>query len=260
LFITETANYADVILPAAAFAEKTGTVTNTNRQVQLARPAVESPGDAKEDWWITTELAKSLGLDWKYTHPKEVFNEMKRSMKSLNNISWERLENENSVTYPSLSKDDPGQTIVFGENFPRSNGRAKFTPANILKPKELPDSKYPMILTTGRQLEHWHTGSMTRRTVVLDGVEPEASCSVNPRTLKKFQLISGEMARLSTRRGSIDIMVRGDKNVSEEMIFLPFAYVEAAANLLTNPVLDPMGKIPEFKYCAVKIDKLEQNA
>ncbi len=260
LFITETANYADVILPAAAFAEKTGTVTNTNRQVQLARPAVESPGDAKEDWWITTELAKSLGLDWKYTHPKEVFNEMKLSMKSLNNISWERLENENSVTYPSLSKDDPGQTIVFGENFPRSNGRAKFTPANILKPKELPDSKYPMILTTGRQLEHWHTGSMTRRTVVLDGVEPEASCSVNPRTLKKFQLNSGEMARLSTRRGSIDIMVRGDKNVSEEMIFLPFAYVEAAANLLTNPVLDPMGKIPEFKYCAVKIDKLEQNA
>ena len=173
IFITETANYADVILPASAWAEKTGTVTNTNRQVQMGRKAIDPPGEAREDWWITVQLAKRLGLDWNYTHPKQVFAEMKHSMKSLDHITWERLENESVVTYPSLSETDPGQSIVFGDGFPRADGRAKFTPANIIAPAEIPDDEYPMILTTGRQLEHWHTGSMTRRAKVLDAVEPK---------------------------------------------------------------------------------------
>jgi formate dehydrogenase major subunit len=256
IFITETACYADVILPASAFAEKSGTVTNTNRQVQMGRPAVPPPGDAKEDWWIEVELAKRLGLNWLYTHPSQIFAEMKRGMASLDNITWDRLEAENVVTYPSLSPTDPGQAIVFGDGFPRADGRAKFTPANVIPPDEVPDAEYPMILTTGRQLEHWHTGSMTRRATVLDAMEPEANCSLHPKTLRRLGVAPGEMLRLSTRRGTITIMARADRAVAEDMVFLPFAFVEAAANVLTNPAVDPFGKIPEFKFAAVRVEKL----
>jgi formate dehydrogenase major subunit len=257
IFITETANYADVILPASAFAEKSGTVTNTNRQVQMGRPAVAPPGDAKEDWWIEVELAKRLGLGWKYTHPSQVFTEMGELMKSFNNITWDRLMDENAVTYPSLSPTDPGQPIVFADGFPRADKRAKFTPANVIAPDEAPDADYPMILTTGRQLEHWHTGSMTRRSKVLDAMEPEANCSLHPSTLRKLGVEPGGLLRLTTRRGSIVIMARLDRAVAPDMVFLPFAYVEAAANILTNPAVDPFGKIPEFKFSAVKVEKFE---
>ncbi|MDP5218654.1 formate dehydrogenase subunit alpha [Ruegeria sp. 2205SS24-7] len=253
IFLTETANYADVILPASAWAEKTGTVTNTNRQVQMGRPAVTPPGEAKEDWWIEVELAKRLGLNWNYTHPSQVFAEMKLNMGSLDNITWERLEGE-AVTYPSLSPEDPGQAIVFGDGFPRPNRRARFTPAKIVEPDERPDAEYPFVLITGRQLEHWHTGSMTRRSHVLDAVEPEANCSMHPRTLRRMGLAPGDAVRLTTRRGSVEVMVRADRAVAEDNVFLPFAYVEAAANILTNSALDPFGKIPEFKYSAVRVE------
>jgi formate dehydrogenase major subunit len=255
IFLTETANYADVILPASAWAEKTGTVTNTNRQVQMGRPAIAPPGQAKEDWWITVELAKRLGLNWAYEGPREVFAEMKRSMKSLENITWERLETENVVAYPSLDETDPGQPIVFGDGFPRHEGRARFTPASIIAPAETPDTEYPMVLTTGRQLEHWHTGSMTRRAHVLDTVEPQANASLHPRTMHKLGIVAGEMITIETRRGSISIMARADKAVSDDMVFVPFAYVEAAANILTNPQVDPYGKIPEFKFAACRVSK-----
>ena len=256
IFLTETANFADVILPSSAWPEKTGTVTNTNRQVQMGRPALPPPGDAKEDWWIVVELAKRIGLDWNYTHPKEVFAEMKMSMNSLTNITWERLE-KSAVTYPSLSEDDPGQPIVFGDGFPRNEGRARFTPAQVTAPAETPDEEYPMILTTGRQLEHWHTGSMTRRAAVLDWAEPEANASMHPKTLRKMGVEPGEMITVETRRGAISIMARADRAVSEDMIFIPFAYVEAAANVLTNPSLDPFGKIPEFKFSACRVSKTQ---
>lgn len=254
IFLTETANYADVILPSSAWAEKTGTVTNTNRQVQMGRPALPPPGQAKEDWWIVVELAKRLGLDWTYSHPKEVFAEMKLTMHSFDNITWERLETS-AVTYPSLSAEDPGQAIVFAEGFPRQDGRARFTPAQVTAPAEVPDTEYPMILTTGRQLEHWHTGSMTRRASVLDWAEPEANASLHPATLRRLGLKPGEMMTIETRRGAISIMARADRAVSEDMVFVPFAYVEAAANTLTNPALDPYGKIPEFKFSACRIHK-----
>jgi formate dehydrogenase major subunit len=257
IFLTETANYADVILPASAWAEKTGTVTNTNRQVQMGRPAVSPPGEACEDWWIEVELAKRLGLGWTYSHPKEIFVEMKKNMASLDNITWERLEKA-AVTYPSLDENDPGQPIVFGDGFPRENRRARFTPANVIAPDESPDAEYPFILITGRQLEHWHTGSMTRRATVLDGLEPEANCSLNPRTLKKMGIEAGAMIELTTRRGSVRVMARADRAVAEDNVFLPFAYVEAAANILTNSALDPYGKIPEFKFSAVKVGKIDQ--
>ncbi len=259
IFLTETANFADVILPAAAWPEKMGTVTNTNRQVQMGRPAVAPPGEASADWWITTELAKRLGLDWTYKHPKDVFAEMKLSMNSLDNITWERLETE-AVTYPSLHPTDPGQAIVFGDGFPRAEGRAKFTPASVIAPAEVPDESYPMVLITGRQLEHWHTGSMTRRTAVLDALEPEANCSVHPATLRALGASAGDKVSISTRRGTITVMARADRAVAEGQIFMPFAYVEAAANTLTNPVLDPYGKIPEFKYSAAKLSLAEVEA
>ena len=197
-----------------------------------------------------------MGLAWSYESPADVFAEMKLNMRSLDNITWARLENENAVTYPSLSEDDPGQAIVFGTGFPRQNGRARFTPASIIPPDDLPDSEYPMILTTGRQLEHWHTGSMTRRSSVLDAVEPEANCSMHPKTLRKLGVKPGGHVRLTTKRGSIVVMARVDRGVSEDMVFLPFAYVEAAANILTNSALDPFGKIPEFKFSAVKANKV----
>ncbi len=256
IFLTETANYADIILPASALYEKNGTVSNTNRQVQRVRPAVTPPGEAREDWKITVELAQRIGLNWDYTDVSQVFAEMKLTMESLDNITWERLETE-TITYPSLSETDPGQPIVFGDGFPRADGRAKFTPASVIPPDEAPDDEYPMIATTGRQLEHWHTGSMTRRSNVLDAVEPEANCSMNPRTLKLMGIEPGETIRLTTRRGSIDIMVRADRAIAEDMVFIPFAYVEAAANILTNSAIDPYGKIPEFKFSAIRVEKIE---
>ena len=259
IFLTETANFADVILPASTLYEKSGTVSNTNRQVQMVRPAVSPPGEAREDWAVTVELAQRIGLDWTFTHPSQVFAEMKQNMGSLDNITWERLEKE-TVTYPSLSPEDPGQAVVFGDGFPRANGRARFAPASVIAPDEAPDAEYPMILTTGRQLEHWHTGSMTRRSKVLDAVEPEANCSLNPRTLKLMGVEPGEMIRLTTRRGSIEIMARADRAIAEDMVFVPFAYVEAAANVLTNPAIDPYGKIPEFKFAAVRVEKTGQVA
>jgi formate dehydrogenase major subunit len=260
IFLTETANYADVILPASAFAEKSGTVTNTNRQVQMGRAAVTPPGEAREDWAITTELARRCGMDWHYDSPADVFAEMKLNMASLNNITWDRLETQNAVTYPSLSPDDPGQAIVFGDGFPRPEGRARFTPASVIAPDDVPDAEYPMILTTGRQLEHWHTGSMTRRSSVLDAVEPEANCSLHPSTLRKLGVEPGGHVRLTTKRGTVVVMARMDRAVAPDMVFLPFAYVEAAANILTNSALDPYGKIPEFKFSAVRVEKAEDSA
>jgi formate dehydrogenase major subunit len=254
IFLTETANFADVILPASALPEKTGTVTNTNRQVQAVRKAVQAPGEAREDWEILVDLARRIGLDWDYDDPREVFDEMKMSMRSLHHITWKRLSKESAVTYPCSGPDDPGQAVVFGDGFPRRAGRARFAPARVTPPAEVPDERFPMILTTGRQLEHWHTGSMTRRAKVLDAVEPEANCSMHPSTLRKLGVEAGGMVRLTTRRGTLEVMARADRAVAPDMVFLPFAYVEAAANILTNPALDPFGKIPEFKFSAVRVE------
>ncbi len=253
VFLTETANYADVILPAAAWPEKTGTVTNTNRQVQMGRKAVEPPGQAREDWRILVDMANALGLDWDYDSPREVFGEMKMSMRSLHHITWKRLETEGAVMYPNAGEGDFGRAVVFGDGFPRRAGRAKFTPARLTPPAETPDRAFPFILTTGRQLEHWHTGAMSRRSAALDALEPEANASLHPATLRRLGVTPGGTVRIETRRGAIEIMARADRAVAEDMVFVPFAYVEAAANVLTNPQLDPWGKIPEFKFAACRV-------
>jgi formate dehydrogenase major subunit len=254
IFLTETAWQADVVLPASAHPEKTGTFTNTNRQVQLAREVVPLPGDSRQDWWITQEIARRIWLDWNYTHPRDVFAEMTEIMPSLANITWERLEREDAVTYPCDAPNQPGNAIIFGNGFPTTSGRARIVPTELTPPDELPDDDYPMILTTGRMLEHWHTGAMTRRAGALDALEPEAVASLSPRDIERLQLAPGDFVRVSTRRGEIVLRVRLDREVAEGMVFIPFCYTEAAANLLTNPELDPYGKIPEFKFCAARVD------
>jgi formate dehydrogenase major subunit len=255
IFLTETAMMADVILPSSAWPEKSGTVTNTNRQVQMGRKALDLPGETRDDLWILVEVAKRLGLPWTYTHPSQVFAEMKLAMPSLDNITWDRLEQESSVIYPCPAPDHPGEAVVFGDGFPTKTGRATLVPAKILPPAEVPDAEYPLVLMTGRQLEHWHTGAMTRRADVLDSLEPGPTASLHPNTLANYGVKPGELIRVTTRRGSIELTARADLAVREKMVFIPFAYVEAAANILTNPQLDPVGKIPEYKYCAVKIER-----
>ncbi len=259
IFMTETCFHADVILPASAFPEKTGTFSNTNRQVQLARPAISLPGDARQDWWIIQEIAVRIGLDWNYTGPKDVFNEMKRTMRSLDNITWERLEREDAVTYPCEAEDKPGKDIIFSEGFPTESGRAKLVAAQLTPPDELPDQQFPLVLTTGRMLEHWHTGAMTRRAETLNGLESIPVVSINPHQMGDIGVGPGDIVQVESRRGMIEIQVRADRDVPDGMIFIPFCFHEAAANLLTNPQLDPVGKIPEFKFCAVRVTAMDRS-
>ena len=260
IFLTETAWHADVVLPASAHAEKTGTFTNTNREVQLGRQVIDPPGDARQDWWLTQEIAKRIGLDWTYTHPKDVFAEMAEIMPSLANITWQRLEREDSVTYPCDAPDQPGNEIMFGDGFPTQSGRGKIVPTGLVPPDELPDETYPMVLTTGRLLEHWHTGAMTRRASQLDALEPEAVVFLSPNDLGSFGIDPGTFVKVETRRGAIVLKVRQDRDVPDGMVFIPFCFAEAAANLLTNPQLDPIGKIPEFKFCAARVEPVASAA
>jgi formate dehydrogenase major subunit len=253
LFLTETAYLADVILPASAFPEKTGTFTNTDRVVQLGRQAIDPPGEAKQDLWILQQMAHQLGLGWDYRHVSEVFDEMRHTMPSIGGITWERLERDGSVTYPCLAEGDPGEPVVFTNTFPRESGRARFVPADIIPANERPDAEYPMVLITGRQLEHWHTGSMTRRTAVLDALEPDPVALVHPLDLAAMGGKPGDVITLESRRGKVTLYARADDSSPVGAIFVPFCYYEAAINRLTNAALDPFGKIPEFKYCAIKV-------
>ncbi len=253
IFLTETAKYADVVLPATAWPEKDGTVTNTNRQVQIGRKAIEPPGEARPDLQILVDMARGLGLDWRYSHPRDVFAEMATVMPSLHGITWERLEREGAVTYPCPDERSPGREIVFGDRFPTQTGRGRFVPAEVLPPGEPVDTEFPMVLTTGRQLEHWHTGEMTRRSRVLDAIEPGPIAALAPAELARLGIEAGGRIRIETRRGGVESTARADADVPRGMVFVPFAYREAAANLMTDPRLDPFGKIPEFKYCAARV-------
>ncbi|MGZ8340129.1 MAG: formate dehydrogenase subunit alpha [Telluria sp.] len=253
IFLTETAYLADVILPASAFPEKTGSFTNTDRLVQIGRQAIDPPGDARQDLWIIQQMAHKLGLDWQYGHVSEVFDEMRHTMPSIGGITWDRLEREHAVTYPCTKEGDPGQQVVFTVQFPRESGRARFVPADIIPANERPDSMYPMVLITGRQLEHWHTGSMTRRATVLDAIEPDPVALVHPLDLAALGGKPGDVITIESRRGVVTLYARADDSSPPGAIFVPFCYYEAAINKLTNAALDPYGKIPEFKYCAVRV-------
>ena len=258
IFLTETAWHADVVLPASAHAEKLGTYTNTNRQVQIGRPALDLPGEARQDWELIVELAQRLGLDWKYSHVSDVYAEMAKAMPSLANISWERVEREDSVIYPARGPDVPGDEVIFSSGFPTSDGRGRIVPADLLPPDEVPDEAFPLVLTTGRLLEHWHTGAMTRRAGVLDAIEPQGIAAMNPREIARRELVPGDMIAVETRRGRVEAILRADREVADGMVFMPFCFNESPANKLTNPMLDPFGKIPEFKYCAARVEPMKQ--
>jgi formate dehydrogenase major subunit len=253
IFFTETAGFADVILPASAFPEKTGTFTNTDRRVQLGRQALDPPGHARQDLWIVQEMARRLGLAWNYSGPADVFAEIRKAAPSMAGITWERLEREGSCTYPLRREGDPGTPTLFTETFPRPGGRALFMPAEYTHADELPDDEFPFVFTTGRQLEHWHTGAMTRRASVLDALEPDPVVSIHPDDLGPIGVEPGEPILLESRRGRLTAYARADRGMARGTLFMPFAYNEAAANLLTNDAIDPFGKIPEFKFCAVRL-------
>ena len=255
IFVTETALFADVILPASAFPEKTGTFTNTDRRVQLGRQAVNPPGDAKQDLWIIQKIAQGLGLKWDYLGPSDVFAEMTQCMPSIAGITWERLEKEHSVTYPCETNTDPGQPVIFTQDFPTSDGLAKFIPSPFTNADELPDNEFNFILITGRQLEHWHTGSMTRRASILHQIEPDPNANMCLEDMNKLGVSEGDLITVESRRGKLNVYIRRDDALQLGQIFIPFCYVESAANLLTNAALDPDAKIPEFKFCAVKVKK-----
>ncbi|MGB1894947.1 MAG: formate dehydrogenase subunit alpha [Candidatus Puniceispirillaceae bacterium] len=253
IFMTETAAFADVILPASAFPEKTGTVTNTDRRVQMGRIAVPMPGDAQQDWWIIQELANRMGQDWSYQGPADIFAEMRVVMPSLTGISWQRLEAEDAVTYPCADEKSEGEDVIFGDAFPTASGRGRMTPASILPPDEVPDEAFPLVMSTGRLLEHWHTGSMTRRAQVLDALEPAAEVHISPEDMSELAITPGQNICVETRRGEIELFARIDPNLPKGMIFIPFCFTEAPANMLTNPALDPYGKIPELKFAAARL-------
>lgn len=253
IFLTETAGFADVILPASAFPEKTGTFTNTDRRVQLGRQAIAPPGEARQDLWIIQEIAKRLGLSWNYSGPQDVFEEMRQAMPSIAGITWERLEREDSVIYPCEREGDPGQAVIFTNGFPTPSGKGLFVPAEFTHAAELPDAEYPFVFITGRQLEHWHTGAMTRRSEVLDAIEPYPVAEIHPQDLVELGIPPGGVVMLESRRGQVEAFARPNLGIQRGTVFMAFCYNEAAANLLTNEALDPDAKIPEFKFCAVRV-------
>ncbi len=252
IFLTETAGFADVILPASAFYEKTGTFSNTDRRVQMGRQVVDPPGEARQDLELIQEIARRMGLDWNYSGPKDVFNEMRQCMQSIAGMTWERLEEVDSLTYPLEHEGDPGTPVIFTDGFPTKTGRGLFVPAVYIHADELPDNEFPFVFITGRQLEHWHTGSMTRHASKLDAIEPDPVVNIHPEDLKEMGVEPGELVTIESRRGKVTAYARADIGLQRGTIFMAFCYNEAAANLLTNEALDPFGKIPEFKFCAVK--------
>ena len=255
IFLTETAGYADVILPASAFYEKTGTFSNTDRRVQMGRQIVPPPGEARQDLELIQEIARRIGLDWNYTGPADVFEEMRLCMESIAGMTWERLDKVDSLTYPLEKEGDPGTPVIFTDGFPTKSGKGLFVPAAYTQADELPNNEYPYIFITGRQLEHWHTGSMTRHASTLDAIEPDPVINIHPEDLAAMDCEAGELVTIESRRGSITAFARSDLGIQKGTLFMAFCFNEASANLLTNEALDPFGKIPEFKFCAARFSK-----
>ena len=253
IFLTETAEYADVILPGTSFPEKMGTYTNTDSRVQLARKAIEPPGQARVDWHIIADLATRMDYPMRYTSEEEIWQEIVALTPVFGGITYARLEQE-GLPWPCPEPDHPGILIRFTEDFPR--GKGKFAPAEFAPAQELPDDEYPLVLNTGRVLQHWHTGTMTRRAKALDEIAPEARLEMTPADLTALGIVDGETVRVVSRRGELMVKVLASHKPSQGSVFLPFHFKEAAANLLTIDALDPYGKIPEYKFCAVRVEKV----
>jgi formate dehydrogenase major subunit len=260
LFLTETARYADVILPGASFAEKDGTYVNTERRIQLAKKAVDPPGQARGDLEIVIDLSNRIGLPTHFRSASEVMDEIARVTPSWRGVSHARLDGTAGLQYPVPDAQHPGTAFLFDDRFPTSDGKAVFHPVEFLPPAELPDDEYPFILNTGRQMYHWHTGTMTRRSFALDARESTPTVELNPADATALGVNDGDTIAISSRRGRITIAVRISGRVARHQVFVPMHYREAAANLLTNPALDPYAGIPEFKVCAVKLSRLADHA
>ena len=255
IFLTETAEFADVILPASSFFEKSGTYTNTDRRVQLGREALHLPGEARLDWQVICELSNRVGYPMNYSSPAQVFAEFASLTQSYQGLTHDNL----GVTGKIWPCPDPehslGEIVLFGDGFPTPNGKAKFVPAEFSHAKDMPDADFPMILNTGRVLEHWHTGTMTRRAVALDALQPGPFVEVHPDDLNRLGAVDGQEITVRSRRGAIRLPVRVSDHVLPGSVFIPFHFREAAANVLTSDAIDPYGKIPEFKFCAVRLER-----
>ncbi|MEO6446409.1 MAG: molybdopterin-dependent oxidoreductase [Gemmatimonadaceae bacterium] len=255
LFLTETARYADVILPGSSFAEKDGTYVHTERRIQLGHAAIEPPGNARRDLDVLVELSNRVGLPSPFVDASEVFDEIARVTPSWRGVSHARLEESGGLQYPVPDASHAGTPFLFADAFPTKDGKATFVPVEFLPAAELPDEMYPFLLNTGRQMYHWHTGTMTRRSFALDSREPTPTVELNPLDASELGISDGESIVVTSRRSQIEISVRLSDRVARRQIFIPMHYREAAVNLLTNPVLDPVAGIPEFKVCAVSVRK-----
>jgi formate dehydrogenase alpha subunit len=257
LFINESGAFADVILPATPFAEKEGTFTNTDRRVQRVRPAHPPRGDSRPDWEILCDLGirleARLGRDgtagWDYTHPSEILAEVGSMVAEYRGLTYDRIAHE-GLQVPVWDEDHPGTPFLFGDDFP--SGRGKFIPLDYVPAMEETDDEYPFVLTTGRVLEHWHGGTMTRNSA-LDELYPEAVCEIHPADAQLLGIEDGQAVRVASRRGEVVLRASVTLKSTVGVVFIPFHFAEAAANLLTNDALDPEALIPEFKACAVQV-------
>ena len=254
IFLTETAEFADVILPASSALEKTGTYTNTDRRVQVGRPALKPPGEARLDWEILCDVSSRMGFPMNYTSPAEVFSEFSELTSSYKGLTHDNLGSQGKLWPCPDPETGDGIQVLFGETFP--SGKGKFVPAEFAEAKELPDPEYPLILTTGRLLEHWHTGTMTRRSKALHALQPVAFMEMHPDDAATLGVAQGDQVRVASRRGEVQLEARLTSQMNPGAIFMPFHFREAAANILTIDALDPDGKIPEYKFCAVKVSPI----
>jgi predicted molibdopterin-dependent oxidoreductase YjgC len=252
LFLTETARWADVVLPGSSFAEKQGTFVNTERRIQLSEPALAPPGDARRDLDIIIELSTRLGLPTPWQGAEDVMREIASVTPSWRGVTYDAIRGS-GLQYPVPEPGHPGTSYLFGERFPTGDGKGIFVPVEYLPPAELPDAEYPFIMNTGRQMYHWHTGTMSRRSRGLDSREPVPIVELNPGDAARMGIRDGDTVRISSRRGSMLIGSRISDRQAPGQVFVPFHFREAAANLLTNPALDPYAKIAEFKVSAVSV-------
>ena len=256
IFLTETAELADVVLPASTFAEKDGTFTNTERRVQRVRKAIPSVGNSKPDWWITCQIAKRMGASgFNFTDPEEVMTEIASLAPAYGGISYERLEN-GGLQWPCPSDDHPGTPILHTEKFNTANGKAKLMPLLYRPSAELPNKKYPLMLTTDRSLFHYHTGSMTRKVAGLEQLKSEELLKINPKDASSLGIVDSEMVQISSRRGTTKVKAKLTKICPPGLVSMTFHFAESPTNVLTNDALDPHAKIPETKVCAVRVDKI----
>jgi formate dehydrogenase major subunit len=257
LFLTETARWADVVLPGSSFAEKMGTYVNTERRIQLSEPAIDPPGSARCDLDILIDLSNRLGLSTTWSGPEDVMREIASVTPSWRGVTYPALKGS-GLQYPVLTQESKGTSYLFTEAFPTADGRALFVPVEYVAPEELPDDEYPFVMNTGRQMYHWHTGTMSRRSTGLDSREPTPVVEINPLDAIEMGLTDGDTVRVTSRRGSMLIGARISERQARGQIFIPFHFREAAANLLTNPRLDPYAKIAEFKISAVQVTPVRE--